>query len=334
MPVRLNTAFPYLSQVGLGELRSLNMCGEKMMRRCNRSFATVSLLVATGVAIASCGTEDSLTAVAPDRSTTASSTTSSSASNSSVSLLFENNPAETTLVDTALFLAVLNLPDAEITSDTSATAAAALLGDPDALPTVNPAITPSSTIGLMDFVQPVPGLDLSDGAAILAASQQTQTDADGLIADINALLGTPGETRSLARLPGEDLPVDNADNLEFIDLPTTVSIFDIASGVPIPGEISLTVEPNLAPVTTVLVEVTAADNPNDNLFSNPIPATELSAEFECSLAETNCTVPANDALGGLGGFIPGAGNYNVTVSIIDARNGIIDEEVQAVTLTP
>lgn len=290
------------------------------MRQYHCKLAAIGVLLAVGIGLNSCGTNDSPTALAPaNRTASARSTVDA---DSPVSLQFQGNPEETTLADTALFFATLNLPIPAINPETVAEAASRLSDIDIPAGSIDPSITPSSAIGLFDYAQPIPGLNVVDGAVLFVTSTLPPDPPIGQVeAGIANLLGPPppGAELVLTRVPGQALPIESID-LQFVGIPDEVSLIDDT----IPGDVSLTVRPNLSPVAAVEVEVSARGN-NQAPSIRPIPASELSEEYNCSPVRNQCSVPANDAiLNGGSAAIPPPGTYDIKVSVLNARGEVLE----------
>ncbi|MEM6446308.1 MAG: hypothetical protein AAF704_07045 [Cyanobacteria bacterium P01_D01_bin.123] len=304
-------------------------------------YGLVGSLFGLGLAIASCGSESTTTALAP---TPATSTNASVASESTIaepttasatSLLFfpDDAEGETTLLDAALSLAALNLPQSALRSSTVASAATQLSGITNTRPrSIDPPITAGNLFPLVDFADPTSVFDLRDPAVLLVATiVPPNSDLATLASATDALLGT--QDTNVLRLPGENLPVAAAA-LEFIDVPDTLGL-----GETLPGTIALTIDPSIAPISTIRTIVTpptfVPDRPPEPAIDRVGAGVLRDDPSNCAPTDSTCDVPAADIVAFQpNGAIPAFGAYEVEVELLDISGEEITSNSITITLIP
>ncbi|MEO0855012.1 MAG: pentapeptide repeat-containing protein, partial [Cyanobacteria bacterium J06648_11] len=171
------------------------------MRQANRNLRRLSPGVAALLVLGACSSE-AVNSVSPPRTVTASAPLeTANASSDRTSLIFRGD-AGATLEDSALVLALFNLP-AESPGRNLIPAAGILL-DPEAEP-IATELDPQPNNDNSNFVSPA-GVQLADVAAIFVTSKLENPGTDDIAFAINRLLGTSlsgtGDNNDIVSIPG------------------------------------------------------------------------------------------------------------------------------------
>ncbi|MEO0855034.1 MAG: hypothetical protein AAFY15_16240, partial [Cyanobacteria bacterium J06648_11] len=181
----------------------------------------------------------------------------------------------------------------------------------------------------LDLAQPIPGLDLNDGAAWLVASLlENPTDA-AIASGINALIETPETEQSLEQIPDEAEAVPGSSRVEFEGVPDRVSL---SRSTTLPGDIVFTGMPDLSPIASIAVELKPLNDTGTPL-RRQVPMNTLERNYGCSPSSTECVVPASATLALFEDVVPSIGPYALKVSALDSGDVIVDAASQEIELT-